>query len=124
VNQALLTQGNDAASLLEITGASSLSSLSTTLPAFESNNDATLDIQLTSVVSSVLVRNPPLPAPPPATNEGKAILLNGASSGSLTVTDRFLVADPNVAIPGRFVPGTLLDNVENNTTGPVTVAVP
>jgi hypothetical protein len=123
-DQAFLTQGNDAASLIQILGESGLSSSSTTLAAFESNDDSTFNIQLTSVVSSVLVRNPPLPAPPPATNEGKAILLNGASSGSLTVTDRFLVADPNVAIPGRFVPGTLLDNVENNTTGPVTVAVP
>jgi hypothetical protein len=123
-NQAFVTQGNDAGSLIQILGESALSSVSTTGPAFESNDDATFDIQLTSIVSSVLVRNPPLPAPPPATNEGKAIVLNGGSSGTLTVTNTFLVADPDAPAPGSFVPGTLLDNVDNNTTGPVVVTVP
>jgi hypothetical protein len=92
--QALLTQGNDAASLVEITGASSLSSGSTTLPAFESNDDATFDIELLSLESAVT----------PGTNA--AIVLQGTSLGAFTISDSFRVSG---------TPGTEAGDVTNGT---------
>jgi len=100
VNEAFVTLSNDAASSVTIEGRSSLTSVSTTLPVFTSNDDAVLAIFLESVRSGV-----PLAAPP------FAIDLQGGSSGVFEITDEFLVSGS---------PGTAA-NVNNTTTGPVTV---
>ena len=109
-NEAFATLSNDGASSVSIEGRSALSSLSTTLPAFASNDDATLAITLESLTSAV-----PLAAP------SYAIDLQGGSSGLFEITDEFLVSGS---------PGTAAANVNNGTTGvppttgPVTVLLP
>jgi hypothetical protein len=103
VEQAFVSQSNDAASVLTIGGASTLSSASATLPAFESNDDATMSIDLLTLESAV-----------PAGLQ-QAIVLQGASAGSFTITDAFTVSG---------TPGTVAGDVTNTTTGPVTVTVP
>jgi hypothetical protein len=108
VNQAFLTQANDAASTVSVTGFSTISSVSDTLAAFESNDAATLNIQLVALDSGV------------DSGTNGAIVLNGASAGFLTITDLFLVANPTP--PPASIFGTLADDV-TNTTG-VTVTVP
>ncbi|NBX29892.1 hypothetical protein EBR04_05485 [bacterium] len=107
--EAFSTVSNDGSSSVTIDGRSAISSLSTTLPAFASNDDATLAITLESLRSAV-----PLAAPP------YAVDLQGGSSGSFEITDEFLVSGS---------PGTAA-NVDNGTTGvppttgPVTVTLP
>jgi len=107
--EAFSTLSNDGSSSVTIDGRSALSSLSTTLPAFASNDDAVLAITLESLRSAV-----PLAAPP------YAVDLQGSSSGSFEITDEFLVSGS---------PGTAA-NVNNgttgapSTTGPVTVTLP
>jgi len=108
VNQAFTTQGNDAASSVTINGFSSLSSVSDALAAFESNDNAALDIQLGSLQSAV------------ESGLNGAIVLNGASTGTFTITDLFRVA--NSTPPPATVPGTEADDV-TNTTG-VTLSLP
>lgn len=108
VNQAFTTQGNDAASNVTINGFSSLSSVSNALAAFESNDDATLNIQLGSLQSAV------------ESGLNGAIVLNGASPGTFTITDLFRVANPTP--PPAAVPGTEADDVTNNTG--VTLSLP
>jgi hypothetical protein len=103
VDQAMIVEGNDAASVVAIAGSSSLSSSSTTLAAFTSNDDATLAIELLSLESAVTQ----------GTNQ--AIVLQGTSGGAFTITDTFTVSG---------VPGTVAGDVTNTTTGPVTVTVP
>jgi len=110
--QAFETTGNDAASLVSVSGSSRLSSTSDTLPVFESNDDATLNIELVSLISDV----------PSADAAADAIRLAGGSSGFLTIESVFLVRNPTP--PPAFVPGTIADDVENTTTGPVVVTVP
>ncbi|NBW96810.1 MAG: hypothetical protein EBR28_08785 [Planctomycetia bacterium] len=78
-NEAFASLSNDAASSLTIDGKSSLESLSTTAPAFSSNEAATLDVTLFSVKSAVTA------APP------TAVLLQGGSTGAFTITNEFLV---------------------------------
>jgi hypothetical protein len=77
--QALISQANDAASTLSITGASRLSSTSATGPALQTNDDARLEITLVSLESATT-------AVPPY-----AIDLQGTSPGFVTITDEFLV---------------------------------
>jgi hypothetical protein len=101
--EAFSTLSNDGSSSVTIDGRSALSSLSTTLPAFASNDGATLAITLESLRSAV-----PLAAPP------YAVRLQGSSSGSFEITDEFLVSGS---------PGTAA-NINNGTTGPVTVTLP
>jgi hypothetical protein len=48
--------------------------------------------------------------------------LTGTSTGSLTISDQFLVANP--APPPAVVNGTVAADVTNTTTGPVVVTVP
>jgi hypothetical protein len=108
VNQAFTTQGNDATTSVTINGFSSLSSVSDALAAFESNDDATLDVQLVSLRSAV------------DSGTNGAIVLNGASTGTFTITDLFRVANPTP--PPATVPGTEIDDV-TNTTG-VTLSLP
>ena len=79
VQQALISQANDAASTLSITGASRLSSTSATGPALQTNDDARLEITLVSLESATT-------AVPPY-----AIDLQGTSPGFVTITDEFLV---------------------------------
>ena len=99
--QAFLTQGNDAATTVAITGASGLSSVSNTLATFAANDAAVLEVELVSLESAL----------PNAT--GKAIVLNGTATGFLTISDVFRVG--NAA-------GTSPANV-TNTTG-VVVTLP
>jgi hypothetical protein len=106
--QAFLTQANDAASLVTINGSSRLGSESDTVPAFQSNDAAVLNIQLNSLDSAVQA----------ATNG--AISLQGVSTGFLTITDSFRVANPTPPPPA--VPGTVVADVTNTT--PVIVTVP
>ena len=87
-----------------VTGASGLSSASATAPALETNDDATLEIALLSLQSAV-------PAGPPP---GIAILLQGTSSGTVSITDSFIVGG---------APGTAA-NVQNGTGGATTVNLP
>jgi hypothetical protein len=103
VEQAFVSQSNDASSVITIGGASSLSSASTTRPAFESNDDATLSIDLLTLESAV----------PSGLNQ--AIVLQGASAGAFTINDSFTVSG---------TPGTVAGDVTNTTTGPVIVTVP
>jgi len=100
-DEAFVTQANDATSIVTINGTSQLSSLSNVLPAFQSNDDATLNIQLVSLESAV----------PAGTNA--AIDLQGTSLGFLSITEDFLVSG---------VDGTVAADV-TNTTG-VIVTVP
>ena len=108
VNQAFITQGNDAASRVSIGGFSGLSSVSDALGAFESNDDATLAVQLVSLESQV------------DSGLGGAVVLAGGSTGTFTITDLFRVANPTP--PPNTVPGTVADDI-TNTSG-VTVSVP
>ena len=108
--QAFLTQSNDAPSSVTIAGASNLSSLSAALPAFESNNDAALLVELESLSSRTV-------APVPA------IDLQGTSIGQFVITDRFTVDVANPTPPPTTTtgPGTAA-NVNNSTA--VTVTLP
>ena len=108
VNQAFTTQGNDATSNVTVNGFSGLSSVSNGLAAFESNDDAQLDVALVSLRSAV------------ESGTGGAIVLNGASTGTFTITDLFRVANPTP--PPATVPGTEANDV-TNTTG-VTLSLP
>ena len=100
-DQAFFVSNGDNLSLVTIDGSSRLSSASTTLPAFQSSDDAALNVSLNSLESAV----------PNAA--GKAIVLNGTSNGFLTVAESFLVGG---------LPGTDPANVTNTT--PVVVTVP
>jgi hypothetical protein len=97
--QALIAQGNDAASSLTIDGASRLSSASTTGPALLINDDANLAITLVSLESATT-------AVPPY-----AIDIPGASTGFVSITDQFLV---------NGAAGTAA-NVNNASTATVTL---
>jgi hypothetical protein len=112
--QAFVTQSNDAGSVVSIGGASSLGSLSSVLPAFQSNDDASLAIELVSLESGITTGG----ATP-------AVLLEGNSAGVFTIRDRFVVQATNPSPPPATLPtpGTALD-VTNTTTGPVTVTLP
>jgi fructose-specific component phosphotransferase system IIB-like protein len=99
--QAVLTQANDAASLVAIGGPSSLTSQSDSVATFQSNDDAVLEINLRSLGSAL------------ENATGQAIVLNGGSTGFLTVSESFLVGG---------APGTDAANVTNTT--PVIVTVP
>jgi len=101
-DQAFFVSNGDNLSLVTIEGSSRLSSSSTTLPAFQSSDDAALNVTLTSLESAV----------PNAA--GKAIVLNGTSTGFLKVTESFLVGG---------APGTEANNVTNGTGTPPTVVV-
>jgi hypothetical protein len=101
-DQAFFVSNGDNLSLITIDGASRLSSASTTLPAFQSSDNAGLKVTLTSLESAV----------PNAT--GQAIVLNGTSTGFLTVSESFLVGG---------APGTEANNVTNGTGTPPTVVV-
>ena len=103
-NEAFVSQSNGATSVVAVEGDSSLSSTSTTLAVFDSNDDAELAIRLTSVTSAI----PQLPAPPPP-----AVNIQGTSTGFFTITDAFTVGGQ---------PGTEAANVANGT--PVTVSLP
>ncbi len=106
-NEAFFTQANDATSIVTIEGISRLSSASTVVPAFQSNDDATLNINLISLVSAV------------DSGTNNAIVLQGTSTGFLTISESFLVTNP--APPPPLVPGTILDDVFNTTGVIVTV---
>jgi hypothetical protein len=106
-NQAFLTESNDAATIVTIDGTSRLDSASTTFAAFESNDDASLNILLVSLESAV------------DSGTNNAIVLQGASTGFLTITERFLVNNP--APPPAVIPGTVVDDVTNGTGVIVTV---
>ncbi len=101
VNQAFTTQGNEAASTVTINGFSTLSSISDAFAAFESNDNATLNVQLVSLESAV------------DSGLNGAIVLNGASTGTFTITDRFRVANPTP--PPATVPGSEANDVTNTT---------
>ena len=109
-NQAFFVSNGDNLSLVAIDGASRLSSVSTTLAAFQSSEDATLNVALTSLDSAVTA----------GTNG--AISLSGTSTGFLTISEQFLVANPTP--PPAAVNGTVANDVINTTTGPVVVTVP
>ena len=112
--QAFLTQSNDAASSVTIAGASNLSSLSAVLPAFESNNDASLAIDLVSLESNAVTGG-----------VTPAVLLEGGSPGVFNIREDFVVQATNASPPPATLPaaGTAAD-VTNTTTGPVTVTLP
>jgi len=112
-SEAFATESNDAASVVAIGGASSLTSLSTTLPAFRSNDDASLAIDLVSLESDVL------------TGVSPAVDLAGNSAGVFTIRNEFVVQGTNPSPPPATLPqpGTAAD-VSNTTTGPVTVTLP
>jgi len=103
VEEAFVTQSNDVNSVLTIGPTSTLSSASTLRPAFASNDDAVMSIELASLESEVTA----------GTNQ--AIVLQGASLGAFTITDAFTVSG---------TPGTIVGDVTNTTSGPVTVTVP
>jgi hypothetical protein len=100
--QALIAGANNAASSLTIDGASRLSSASTTDPTLLINDDANLNITLVSL-ESVTTAAPPY-----------AINIPGASTGTVTITDQFLVSG---------APGTAA-NVNNTSTATVTLPAP
>lgn len=106
-NQAFLTESNDPTSVVTIDGTSELGSASTLFAAFESNDDATLNIQLVSLESAV------------DSGTNNAIVLQGTSIGFLNITEDFLVNNP--APPPATVPGTVIDDVTNATGVIVTV---
>jgi len=111
---AFVTQSNDTNSVVSIAGSSSLASLSSVLPAFQSNDDASLAIELVSLESGITTGG----ATP-------AVLLEGGSGGVFTIRDRFVVQDTNPSPPPATLPtpGTAAD-VINTTSGPVTVNLP
>jgi hypothetical protein len=78
-NEAISSLANDVNSSLTINGRSLLQSLSTTLPAFTSNDAGTLDVTFAEVVSGVTV------APP------TAVLLQGGATGLFTISESFVV---------------------------------
>ena len=88
---------------------STVASQSTTAPAILVNNSG-INLPFSQVSSAV-----------PAGTNG-AISLTGTSTGSLTISDQFLVANP--APPPAVVNGTVAADVTNTTTGPVVVTVP
>ena len=112
-SEAFVTESNDAASVVTVSGASSLSSLSTALPAFRSNDDASLAIDLVSLESGVL------------SGANPAVVLAGNSSGLFAIKNDFVVQGTNPSPPPTTLPqpGTAAD-VSNTTTGPVTVTLP
>ncbi|MFM7205485.1 MAG: hypothetical protein ACKO4T_02285, partial [Planctomycetaceae bacterium] len=112
--QAFFTQSNDAASVVSISGASHLASVSAVLPAFQSNDDASLAVDLVSLESGITTGG----ATP-------AVLLEGGSAGVFTIRDQFVVQATNPSPPPATLPaaGTAAD-VTNTTTGPVTVTLP
>lgn len=103
VGQAFLTQANDSGSRVAISGSSSLSSASTTLAAFESNDAAVLDIELVSLESAV------------TQGTNAAIDLQGTSTGFFTIAEDFLVSG---------TPGTVAGDVTNATGVIVSVPAP
>jgi hypothetical protein len=103
VEEAFVTESNDANSGLTIGPTSALSSASTLRPAFASNDDAFLSIELSSLESAV------------AAGSNQAIVLQGASQGSFEIKDAFTVSG---------TPGTVAGDVTNTTAGPVIVTVP
>ena len=105
-NEAFVSQSNGATSVVAVEGDSSLSSTSTNLAVFDSNDDAELAILLTSVTSAI----PQLPAPPPP-----AVNIQGTSTGFFTITDLFTVGGE---------PGTEAANVANGTAVTVNVPLP
>ncbi|MGB8852791.1 MAG: hypothetical protein WCC69_04415 [Pirellulales bacterium] len=107
--QAFITENNTSTSSVAIGGSSNLASDSNSLPTFESNDDATLAIELTSLTSGITQTTPPAPPPAPS------IVLTGNSAGSLKVTESFTVGGQQ---------GSIARNVDNTTTTPVTVTVP
>jgi hypothetical protein len=109
-SEAFVTQSNDATSFVSVSGASSLSSVSAVLPAFQSNDDGSLLVELDSLSSRTV-------APVPA------IDLQGTSIGQFVITDRFTVEIANPTPPPTTIsgPGTAA-NVSNST--PVTVTLP
>jgi hypothetical protein len=109
-DQAFFVSNGDNLSLVAIDGSSRLSSVSTTLAAFQSSDDAALNVSLTSLQSAV------------AAGTNGAISLSGTSSGFLTISEQFLVANPTP--PPAAVPGTVANDVTNTTTGPVVVTGP
>ena len=112
-SEAFVTESNDAASVVTVSGASALSSLSTALPAFRSNDDASLAIDLVSLESGVL------------SGANPAVVLAGNSSGLFAIKNDFVVQGTNPSPPPATVsqPGTAAD-ISNTTTGPVTVTLP
>ncbi|MFZ4733916.1 MAG: hypothetical protein ACOYK7_15360, partial [Pirellulales bacterium] len=112
-SEAFVTESNDAASVVTVSGASSLSSVSTTLPAFRSNDDASLAIDLVSLESGV------------TTGVNPAVDLAGGSTGVFKIRNAFVVQGANPSPPPATLPqpGTAAD-VSNATTGPVTVTLP
>jgi hypothetical protein len=107
--QAFVTESNASTSSVTIGGSSNLGSASTSLPVFESNDDATLAIELASLTSGITQTTPPAPPPAPS------IVLAGNSAGFLTITESFTVGGQQ---------GSVARNVDNTTTTPVTVTVP
>jgi hypothetical protein len=107
---AFATQNNDQTSVVSISGASSLASLSSVLPAFQSSDAAQLLVTLESLSSQTT-------APVPA------IELQGVSTGQLVIAERFTVEITNPTPPPASVsgPGTTA-NVSNTT--PVSVTLP
>ncbi|MCX7413570.1 MAG: hypothetical protein NTW36_09075 [Planctomycetia bacterium] len=93
-----------------IEGRSSLSSQSSTLPVFASNDDATLLMTLQSMTSKTV-------APVPA------IVLQGTSTGFLDITDTFTVERANPTPPPASIPAPGTNANVSNTTG-VTVTLP
>jgi hypothetical protein len=112
--QAFVTQSNDSNSVIGIAGASALTSLSSTLPTFQSNDDAALAIELVSLESDIVTGG-----------VTPAVLLEGSSSGVFTIREKFLVQATNPTPPPATLTsdGTAAD-VTNTTTGPVTVNLP
>ncbi|MEX0670338.1 MAG: hypothetical protein WD060_07775 [Pirellulales bacterium] len=106
-NEAFVSQSNGATSVVAVGGDSSLSSTSTTLAVFDSNDDAELAILLTSLESAI----PQLPAPPPPL----AVNIQGTSTGFFTITDAFTVGGE---------PGTEANNISNGSAVTVSVPVP
>ena len=114
--EAFVTQSNDAASSVAITGRSSLSTNGTNVPTFSSNDAAALQIQLESLSSQRITSGPPFPPP-------IAIDLQGTSTGIFTISDSFTVQARNASPPPDWIPaaGTSA-NVTNGT--PVIVTLP
>ena len=112
--QAFFTQSNSFDSVVGITGASSLASLSSTLPAFQSDDDASLAIDLVSLESNAVTGG-----------VTPAVLLEGGSPGVFNIREDFVVQATNPSPPPATLPaaGTAAD-VTNTTTGPVTVTLP
>jgi len=102
--EAFSSVGNDANTTIQILGENVLSSLSPTVPAFQTVADfATIAATVKDLSSAV----------DPGTND--AIVIGANSSGFLTVTDSFLVGG---------APGSVAADVTNNAGAAFTVTVP